>query len=73
MEQCDKIIAEFKPTIVDNLTSLAKKNIGCIGEWEAYWISEKGRYKGQWMFHSANKSLNLMGVIPMEDLEIKET
>ena len=66
MKQFDKIKATFKPKRTKDLRPSSIKYIGKQGTFEAYWIIEEGRYKGQWaMFCNKFKRL---GWVPLEDL-----
>lgn len=44
----DRVMAVFSPKSTDTLKPEALKFIGAIGFFEALWIIDEGKYKGQW-------------------------
>lgn len=66
MNQFDKVIGVFNPTVTHDLKERVKRHIGNKYEFEAIFIIEEGKYTGQYAMYSEDIGL----WIPEEDIEI---
>lgn len=72
IELFDKITAVFSPRRTDDLIPAAEAWIGRKAVWEAYFVIEKGPYKGEWamVLEGTDRLEAPFAYVPLGDLLI---